>query len=104
MGNTDVDSTVATVVATVKTRQVEIPANQFDEYKKLKAEIASRERETKKFVELWEQINGLPFACSDAEGEYVIVNGNRQEIGKVTVSWRAPEVKLRAGFWTRRIS
>jgi hypothetical protein len=85
------------------TAHVEIAAEEFDAYKKTKAEIASREREIKKIVEKWEAA-GLPVADAANAGEYVIVNGNKQEIGKVTISYRNPETTPRAGFWTRRIS
>jgi hypothetical protein len=97
---------VATVVATgtLTNAKVTIASESFDEYKKLKAEIASRQREVEQIVEQWETANNLPVASATTAGEYVIVNGNAQEIGKVTVSWREPEKKPRAGFWTRRIS
>ncbi len=49
------------------------------------AEKAAIERQRKAILEDWEDSGFLPVKSAATVGEYVIVNGNNDEMGKVTV-------------------
>lgn len=80
--------TTATAAVVTVGQSIVLPAEEYKEFNKLKAEIAAAQRAKEKLVEKWETVNGLPKAAADTQGEYVIVNGNGDEIGKVTVAYR----------------
>lgn len=84
------------------TATISITAAEFATFNKLKAEIASLERRKKEIIKKWENENGLPVACKATEGEYILVDGNGNEVGKATISYSAGyEVKP---FFKRTIS
>jgi hypothetical protein len=81
--------------------QIKISADEFARYKKLGAEKSAIEREQKNIVAGWEGL--LPDKVETNVGvPFVIVNGNGDEIGKVTVY--ACEAKTIPAFVARRIS
>lgn len=67
------------------------------------AEKSAIERQTKQITEAWEKAGLLPDKTQDNVGkEYVITNGNGDEMGKVTVY--ACAEKVVPAFIARRIS
>ena len=89
-------------IDTTKTR-IQVSADDFARYKKLGSEKGAIEREQKAIMEQWEKAGLLPDKTMGNVGkEYVLVNGNNDEIGKITVYY-APE-KTVGAFIARRIS
>lgn len=84
-------------------QKIKLPADEFARYKKLAAEKAAIDREQKNIVAAWEKAGLLPNKTAENVGvQFVIVNGNNDEIGKVTVY--SAEEKVVAAFVARRIS
>lgn len=89
-------------IDTTKTR-IQVSADDFARYKKLGSEKGSIDREQKKIVEQWEKAGLLPDKEAGNVGkEYVLVNGNNDEIGRITVY--ACDAKTVPAFIARRIS
>ena len=89
-------------IDTTKTK-IQVSADDFARYKKLGSEKGAIEREQKKIVEGWEKANLLPEkTLSNVGREFVLVNGNGDEIGKLTVY--ACDEKIIPVFVARRIS
>jgi hypothetical protein len=83
--------------------KIQVSADEFARYKKLGAEKGAIEREQKAIVVKWEAAGIFPEKTADNVGKpFVVVNGNGDEIGKLTIY--ACEEKVVAGFIARRIS
>jgi hypothetical protein len=65
-------------------KKIKLPAREFAQYKKLSAERASIDKAIKALKDTW----NLPEAKKRTLGEYVIVNENSDEIGKMTIYFR----------------
>lgn len=87
----------------MNTNQIKVGADEFARYKKLGAEKGAIEREQKNIMAAWETAGLLPAKTEANVGvPFVVVNGNGDEIGKVTV-YAAAEKTIPA-FIARRIS
>lgn len=86
-----------------KQNQIKINAHEFARYKKLGAEKGAIEREQKNIMAKWEAEGLLPEKTAANIGQpFVIVNGNGDEIGKVTIYHC--EARMMPEFTARRIS
>lgn len=83
--------------------KIKLPADEFARYKKLGAEKGAIEREQKNIMAAWEQAGLLPEKeLKNCDVQYVIVNGNNDEIGKITV-YHCDEKTIKE-FIARRVS
>ena len=82
---------------------IKLDADSFARYKKLGAEKAALDREQKNIMANWEKASLLPEKNeSNLDLPFVVVNGNGDEIGKITI-YKCEE-KTVAAFIARRVS
>lgn len=82
---------------------IKLDADSFARYKKLGAEKSALDREQKNILAKWETDGLLPEKNeSNVNLPFVIVNGNNDEIGKITI-YKCEE-KTVAAFIARRVS
>ena len=89
-----------TMLQTQKT--IKLPAKEFARFKRLTARETSSKRERHTLLAQWESNGLLPDKNQENVGEYVISNGNRLPMGKLTL-YNVPEKVIRASI-ARRLS
>lgn len=83
-------------------QKITVKAADYTAFLRARAEENAAKKTKDAILAKWETESGLPLANASTAGEYIIVDGNGNELGKVSIAGRDSYV-VKAGF-VRKVS